>query len=80
VVGHYECGMASLNPDTMIGHIKERGVSEEVLSTLENSGIKLTKWLKGFDNEKEGVIHTVDLIKRHPLLPPNVPVHGMIID
>ncbi|NUU59129.1 carbonic anhydrase, partial [Paenibacillus sp. JW14] len=40
----------------------------------------LTKWLKGFDNEKEGVIHTVDLIKRHPLLPPNVPVHGMIID
>ncbi|MFE4709752.1 MULTISPECIES: carbonic anhydrase [Bacillales] len=80
VVGHYECGMASLNPDTMIGHIKERGVSEEVLSTLENSGIKLTKWLKGFDNEKEGVIQTVELIKRHPLLPPNVPVHGMIID
>ncbi|WP_379151224.1 beta-class carbonic anhydrase [Paenibacillus sp. sgz5001063] len=80
VVGHYECGMASLNADKMINSIKERGVSEEVLSTLENSGIKLTKWLRGFDNVEEGVIQTVELIKRHPLLPPNVPVHGMIID
>lgn len=80
VVGHYECGMASLNADHMINSIKERGVSEEVLNTLENSGIKLTKWLRGFDNVEHGVIQTVDLIKRHPLLPPNVPVHGMIID
>lgn len=54
VVGHYECGMASLNADHMINSIKERGVSEEVLSTLENSGIKLTKWLRGFDNVEEG--------------------------
>lgn len=69
VVGHYECGMASLNADHMINSIKERGVSEEVLSTLENSGIKLTKWLRGFDNVEEGVIQTVELIKRHPLLP-----------
>lgn len=80
VVGHMDCGMASLNADHMIGLIKERGVSETVLSTLENSGIKLTKWLRGFDNEKEGVMGTVDIIKNHPLLPPNIPVHGMIID
>lgn len=80
VVGHMDCGMASLNADHMIGLIKERGVSETVLKTLENSGIKLTKWLRGFDNEKEGVMGTVDIIKNHPLLPPNIPVHGMIID
>ncbi|ASA22353.1 beta-class carbonic anhydrase [Paenibacillus donghaensis] len=80
VVGHYDCGMASLNSDAMIQSIKKRGVSEQVLDTLENSGIKLTKWLRGFDNVEEGVIRSVELIKRHPLLPPNVPVHGMIID
>ncbi|GGF80573.1 putative carbonic anhydrase YtiB [Paenibacillus albidus] len=80
VVGHHDCGMASLNSDKMIQSIKDRGVSEEVLSTLENSGIKLTKWLRGFDNITEGVIRSVELIKRHPLLPPNVPVHGMVID
>jgi len=80
VVGHYECGMASLNADNMINHIKERGVSEQVLSTLENSGIKLTEWLRGFDNVEDGVIQTVELIRQHPLLPPGIPVHGMIID
>ncbi len=80
VVGHLDCGMASLNSDHMIGLIKERGVSDVVLSTLENSGIKLSKWLRGFENETEGVIHTVGIINNHPLLPPNIPVHGMIID
>ncbi|CAH1190756.1 MULTISPECIES: beta-class carbonic anhydrase [Paenibacillus] len=80
VVGHTECGMASLHADTMIGHMVERGVSEEVMSTLENSGIRLTKWLRGFDSVEDGVKHTVGVIKNHPLLPPGVPVHGMIID
>ncbi|ULO09619.1 carbonic anhydrase [Paenibacillus sp. 19GGS1-52] len=80
VVGHYDCGMASLNSERMIQSIKDRGVSDEVLSTLENSGIKLTKWLRGFNNVEEAVLRSVELIKRHPLLPPNIPVHGMIID
>lgn len=80
VVGHTECGMASLHAETMIGHMTERGISEEVMSTLENSGIRLQKWLRGFDSVEEGVKGTVDVIKKHPLLPPNVPVHGMVID
>ncbi|AOZ91147.1 beta-class carbonic anhydrase [Paenibacillus crassostreae] len=80
VVGHLDCGMASLNSDEMIGHIKERGVSETVLSTLENSGIKLSKWLRGFNNVNDAIIHTVNVINKHPLLPADVPVHGMVID
>ncbi|CAI6055825.1 hypothetical protein PAECIP112173_01581 [Paenibacillus sp. JJ-100] len=80
VVGHTECGMASLHAETMIGHMVERGISEEVLSTLENSGIRLQKWLRGFDSVHEGVKGTVEVIKKHPLLPPNIPVHGMVID
>lgn len=80
VVGHTECGMASLHAETMIGHMTERGISEEVMSTLENSGIRLQKWLRGFDSVEEGVKGTVEVIKKHPLLPPNVPVHGMVID
>lgn len=79
VVGHYECGMAALNADHMINEMLERGISQEVLNTLEHSGIKLNKWLKGFDNIEEGVRSTVKLIKNHPLLPPNTPVHGMVI-
>lgn len=80
VVGHLDCGMAALNADHMIQEIRNRGISEEVLSTLDNSGIKLDTWLQGFSNIKEGVEGTVNLIKKHPLLPSDVPVHGMIID
>lgn len=80
VVGHWDCGMAALDGEHMIGEIKSRGISNDVLNTLEHSGIKLSSWLKGFNNIKEGVISTVELIKNHPLLPPNAPVHGMIID
>ncbi|WP_458122155.1 beta-class carbonic anhydrase [Paenibacillus sp. Z6-24] len=80
VVGHHSCGMAALDADHMINEIKERGVSPTVLSTLEHSGIDLKSWLQGFGSEKQGVINTVEIIKNHPLLPPHVPVHGMIID
>ncbi|MFB5759140.1 beta-class carbonic anhydrase [Paenibacillus medicaginis] len=79
VVGHHECGMAALNSEVMVQHMLERGIDQKVLDTLENSGIKLKKWLRGFDNVEEGVKSTVKIIKNHPLLPPRVPVHGMII-
>ncbi|WP_322922921.1 carbonic anhydrase [Paenibacillus campi] len=80
ICGHYGCGMAALNADHMINEIKERGISQEVLTTLEHSGIDLKNWLQGFGSEKNGVMKSVDMIKNHPLLPPHVPVHGMIID
>ncbi|MNP84704.1 hypothetical protein D3C76_1841230 [compost metagenome] len=40
----------------------------------------MKKWLRGFDNEKEGIIRTVELVKKHPLLRSGVPIHGMLID
>ncbi|MBP1999672.1 carbonic anhydrase [Paenibacillus shirakamiensis] len=80
VVGHLGCGMSTINSDRMIESMHKRGISPEVFSTLENSGIKLKRWLRGFNTEREGVIQTVEIIKNHPLLPPNLPVHGMIID
>lgn len=65
VVGHLDCGMAALDGDHMIQEIRNRGISEEVLSTLEHSGIDLNSWLRGFKDIKAGVTGTVDLIKNH---------------
>lgn len=80
IIGHTGCGMAALNSEHMINSMREKGISDDVLNTLENSGIKLKKWLRGFDNEQEGIIRTVELVKKHPLLPPGIPIHGMLID
>ena len=80
IVGHTGCGMAALDSNRVISSMRERGISEDTLSTLENSGIKLQKWLHGFANEKEGIIGTVNIVKKHPLLPAGIPVHGLLID
>ena len=80
VIGHHDCGMGGLKADDMISNMKKRGVTQKTLDTLEYSGIDVQKWLKGFSKVEESVAHSVDVIKNHPLLPENTPVHGLVID
>ncbi|SFS61900.1 carbonic anhydrase [Paenibacillus sp. BC26] len=79
VIGHHECGMTGLNPEVVISHMLEGGVSEETIRTLRNSGMHLERWLTGFDNVQDSVERSVGIIKNHPLLPAQTPVHGLII-
>ncbi len=80
VIGHYDCGMNSLKAETMMEKMKARGVKQETLDTLDYSGIEITSWLHGFDNVTESVKHSVETIKKHPLMPADVNVHGLVID
>ncbi|MFD3448703.1 beta-class carbonic anhydrase [Microbacteriaceae bacterium 4G12] len=80
VVGHYDCGMSALKAPNMIEKMKERGISEEKLNTLEYSGIDLERFLQGFSCVEESVKHSVGVIRNHPLMPTDVPVHGLVID
>ena len=60
--------------------MKQRGISGETISVLQAGGVDLHTWLQGFDDVAESVQQSVDLIQKHPLLPPSTPVHGMIMD
>lgn len=80
VVGHHGCGMSNLNADKTIEKAVERGISPEVISTLSHAGINIKKWLHGFNSVEESVRESVELIKKHPLIPKDVKVHGLIID
>ncbi len=44
------------------------------------SGLDLSKWLHGFDDVTESVTHDVNMICNHPLIPNDVPVHGLVIN
>jgi carbonic anhydrase len=79
VVGHHDCGMTGLNCDKILQSARERGVSEVVLKTLADGGIDLQQWLRGFSSPADGVRQSVRTIRNHPLLPADVPVHGMLI-
>ncbi|TBL80179.1 beta-class carbonic anhydrase [Paenibacillus thalictri] len=79
VIGHHGCGMTGLNPDEVVHKAKERGVSDITIETLQHAGIDLNRWLTGFDYVRDSVIGSVNIIRNHPLLPRNLPVHGLII-
>ncbi|MGB9936699.1 MAG: beta-class carbonic anhydrase [Methanobacterium sp.] len=75
VVGHYECGMANVDPEKLIGAMKARGVDEKALSEVD-----IKEWVGAIDGEEENVVKVVEKIKESPFIPDDVPVHGLIID
>lgn len=80
VCGHHDCGMTGIDPKTVVGHMVDRGVHKEVIDTLHHSGVDFDRWLTGFEDVKSSVVKSVDIVRKHPLLPPGTPVHGMIIE
>lgn len=80
VIGHHGCGMSNLNVDKTLEKALERGISPEVITTLCNAGIDIKKWLHGFNSVEESVKESVELIRKHPLVPKDIKVHGLIMD
>jgi carbonic anhydrase len=79
VVGHYGCGMTNMSCDRVMHKAVARGVSPATIETLQHAGIDLENWLRGFKSPEDGVRQSVDVIRQHPLLPKDVPVHGLMI-
>ncbi|MFG6148598.1 beta-class carbonic anhydrase [Halobacillus sp. B23F22_1] len=80
IVGHYDCGMASLESEGIMNKMKDRGIQKETLNTLNYSGVELEQFLQGFSSVEDSVIQSVSTVNNHPLLPEGIPVHGLIID
>ena len=75
VIGHYDCGMANVDPEKLEANMKARGVDEEVLS-----GVDLKELIGAIDGEEENVREVVDKLNESPFIPDDVPIHGLIID
>lgn len=80
VVGHYDCGMASLKAENTLKKMQDRGVSRESLEMLHYAGVDFERFLQGFDCVEDSVKHSTAMIRNHPLMPKDVPVHGLVID
>ncbi len=80
VVGHHGCGMTNLDTQGMINKFTEHGIDPLAIETLENAGIRMDRFLRGFESSEEGVMHSVKMIRKHPLFPKDIPVHGFIMD
>ena len=81
VIGHTGCGVQGMDAGEMLHLMKERGVSEEHINLMQHCGINLKEWLHGFEDTDAAVSETVDLIRNHPLMPPEgVNVQGFVMD
>lgn len=79
VVGHHGCGMTGLSSARILEQARARGVADQTITMLRSAGIDLDNWLRGFESPQSGVQRSVEMIRNHPLLPHDVPVHGLII-
>ena len=81
VIGHTHCGVQGMDSAEMQHLMLERGVPASNITLMKHCGIDLDSWLHGFDDTAAAVNETVDLIERHPLMPPEgITVRGYIMD
>lgn len=80
VVGHTDCGARYTDSDVMIEKMKDRGITQESIDMIKYCGVDFKSWLGGFADLEASIKNSVESIKKHPLVPDNVEVHGLIID
>ena len=75
VIGHHECGMAKTTSEGLTKAMLSRGVAPEAIHMIRK---ELKEWADEFQHPEQNVEDTVDQIRMNPLIPKDVPVHGLI--
>lgn len=78
IVAHHDCGMSAIDTNQIVDKMVDRGIDQSLFTTLQYSGIDMKDWLHGFDDVKESVRRSVDIVRNHPLMDKKVPVHGLV--
>ena len=75
VIGHHECGMAKTTSAGLIDAMTSRGVVPEAIHMIK---AELEHWADEFHHPEENVRETVEALRLNPLLPKDVPIHGLM--
>ena len=75
VIGHHECGMAKTTSEGLTKAMLSRGVAPEAIHMIRK---ELKEWADEFQPPEQNVEDTVDQIRMNPLIPKDVPVHGLM--
>ncbi len=80
VIGHSGCGVEGMDSHTILQQMRDHGISEESIDMMRYCRSDFDEWLCGFHKVETSVENSVNLIRRHPLMPQNVAVSGFVID
>jgi len=75
VIGHRDCGMAVIDADSVKRSMVQRGISPDVIDIHVPD---LKQWLGVFSHPVENIERVVKIISHNPLIPKDVPVHGLL--
>jgi len=75
VIGHRDCGMAEIDAESVKSNMVRRGISPDVIDIHVPD---LKQWLGIFAHPVENVERVVKIIRHNPLIPQDVPVHGLL--
>lgn len=75
VIGHKDCGMASVDADKLKEKMVARGIDPKAIDSLVPD---LGHWMGAFASPEENVARVTEIIRNSPLIPKEVPVHGLI--
>ena len=80
VIGHTDCGVQHINSDMMIEQMKKRGINQDKIDLIRHCGIDFDTWLEGFDCVDNLVRDSVEMLRKHPLIPEDVKISGYVMD
>ena len=64
----------------LTAHLKERGIDGDKIDLIRHCGVDFDTWLEGFDCVENSVKDSVDLLRKHPLIPKDVKISGYVMD
>jgi carbonic anhydrase len=77
IIGHEDCGVAHSSAKTLIEKMLKRGISSDAIKMVKN---ELEVWLDNFRCPHDNVREVVEKIRNNPLIPTDVPIHGLIFE
>lgn len=77
VIGHKDCGMSAIDEADLRRRMLSRGVPQAAVDALQPS---LREWVGAFHDPNGNVLRVVEKIRENPLIPGDVPVHGLMFD
>lgn len=75
VIGHTNCKMSKLGAADLLERLKQAGIDRSAL-TIPN----LHEFFGLFSSEKPNIIKAVGYLRTSPIIPPKMPIHGLLID
>lgn len=74
IIGHTDCKVGQTNMSALIDRFKAIGIDRSKLPD------DLMSFFGMFASERQNVSRGVDFVRSSPLIGPNIPVHGLVVD